>query len=146
MSVVKWGGEIQKLQNWMTVWGILSPGKQAMKRACQGEKKTAQRRKGLPVRVLRIERRSNQQQIRKGRYFAYGRTVVYESWRSGAGIGRVQVLCLQNRAEAQWELKEKGLLKIDHIIPVAKGGQTVEDNLQTLCWKCNRAKSDKMIA
>ena len=38
------------------------------------------------------------------------------------------------------------LLEIDHIIPVAKGGETVEDNLQTLCWKCNRGKSDKMIA
>ena len=38
------------------------------------------------------------------------------------------------------------LLEIDHIIPVAKGGCTVEDNLQTLCWKCNRAKSDKIIA
>lgn len=38
------------------------------------------------------------------------------------------------------------LLEIDHIIPVAKGGETVEDNLQTLCWKCNRAKSDKIIA
>lgn len=37
------------------------------------------------------------------------------------------------------------LLEIDHIIPVAKGGRTVEDNLQTLCWKCNRAKSDKVI-
>ena len=37
------------------------------------------------------------------------------------------------------------LLEIDHIIPVAKGGCTVEDNLQTLCWKCNRAKSDKII-
>lgn len=37
------------------------------------------------------------------------------------------------------------LLEIDHIIPVAKGGCTVEENLQTLCWKCNRAKSDKLI-
>ena len=37
------------------------------------------------------------------------------------------------------------LLEIDHIIPVAKGGRTEEDNLQTLCWKCNRAKSDKII-
>ena len=37
------------------------------------------------------------------------------------------------------------LLEIDHIIPVSKGGRTVEDNLQTLCWKCNRAKSNKII-
>lgn len=37
------------------------------------------------------------------------------------------------------------LLEIDHIIPVAKGGCTMEDNLQTLCWKCNRTKSDKII-
>ena len=37
------------------------------------------------------------------------------------------------------------LLEIDHIIPVAKGGCTVKENLQTLCWKCNRAKSSKII-
>ena len=36
------------------------------------------------------------------------------------------------------------LLEIDHIIPVSKGGCTIEDNLQTLCWKCNRAKSNKV--
>lgn len=38
------------------------------------------------------------------------------------------------------------LLEIDHIIPIAKGGCTVEDNLQTLCWKCNRSKSDKVMS
>lgn len=37
------------------------------------------------------------------------------------------------------------LLEIDHIIPVAKGGRTSEENLQTLCWKCNRAKGDKIL-
>lgn len=37
------------------------------------------------------------------------------------------------------------LLEIDHIIPVSKGGYTVEENLQTLCWKCNRSKSNKII-
>ena len=37
------------------------------------------------------------------------------------------------------------LLEIDHIIPVSKGGYTEEGNLQTLCWKCNRAKSSKLI-
>ncbi len=37
------------------------------------------------------------------------------------------------------------LLEIDHIVPVAKGGCTTEENLQTLCWKCNRSKSDKIM-
>lgn len=37
------------------------------------------------------------------------------------------------------------LLEIDHIIPVSKGGLSTEDNLQTLCWKCNRSKSDKIL-
>jgi len=37
------------------------------------------------------------------------------------------------------------LLEIDHIIPLAKGGITREDNLQTLCWRCNRSKGAKII-
>ncbi len=37
------------------------------------------------------------------------------------------------------------LLEIDHIIPVTKGGFTEEGNLQTLCWKCNRSKSNKVV-
>lgn len=35
-------------------------------------------------------------------------------------------------------------LQIDHIIPVAKGGKTVESNLRVLCSKCNGSKSDKI--
>lgn len=37
------------------------------------------------------------------------------------------------------------LLEIDHIIPLSKGGITSEDNLQTLCWRCNRRKSNKIF-
>lgn len=37
------------------------------------------------------------------------------------------------------------LLEIDHIIPLSRGGLTTESNLQTLCWKCNRAKGSKIL-
>ncbi len=33
-------------------------------------------------------------------------------------------------------------LHVDHIVPWSKGGETVIDNLQTLCSKCNLGKSD----
>lgn len=36
-------------------------------------------------------------------------------------------------------------LHIDHIIPISKGGKSVESNLRVLCSKCNGSKSDKII-
>ena len=38
------------------------------------------------------------------------------------------------------------LLEVDHIIPVSKGGLSAEKNLQTLCWRCNRTKSNKLAS
>lgn len=39
---------------------------------------------------------------------------------------------------------EEGVtLHVDHIIPIAKGGKSVLNNLQTLCERCNLGKSDK---
>lgn len=35
-------------------------------------------------------------------------------------------------------------LEVDHIIPVSKGGKTEMSNLQTLCERCNRGKSNKL--
>ena len=35
-------------------------------------------------------------------------------------------------------------LHVDHIIPIAKGGKSVESNLRTLCDRCNIGKSDKI--
>lgn len=37
-------------------------------------------------------------------------------------------------------------LEIDHIMPIAKGGKTHPNNLQTLCKKCNMEKSDTIEA
>ena len=34
-------------------------------------------------------------------------------------------------------------LHVDHIIPIAKGGKTVPENLQTLCQDCNLGKGTK---
>ena len=36
------------------------------------------------------------------------------------------------------------LLEVDHIVPVSKGGLSSPANLQTLCWRCNRSKSNKL--
>ena len=36
-------------------------------------------------------------------------------------------------------------LEMDHIVPVSKGGKTEESNLQTLCRRCNRTKSRKLV-
>jgi hypothetical protein len=35
-------------------------------------------------------------------------------------------------------------LEVDHIVPVADGGSDALDNLQTLCFKCNRGKRDSI--
>lgn len=44
------------------------------------------------------------------------------------------------------EQQEHLLLEVDHIIPVSKGGLSTEENLQTLCWRCNRSKSNKILS
>jgi HNH endonuclease len=38
------------------------------------------------------------------------------------------------------------LLEVDHVIPLSKGGLSTLENLQTLCWRCNRAKSNKVAS
>ncbi|MBD2676327.1 MULTISPECIES: HNH endonuclease [Nostoc] len=35
-------------------------------------------------------------------------------------------------------------LTIDHIIPLARGGQNDMSNLQTLCLACNQQKTDRI--
>lgn len=47
-------------------------------------------------------------------------------------------------AECGEVFRTREFLQIDHIIPMAKGGLTVPENLQVLCRTCNMRKSDKL--
>lgn len=40
--------------------------------------------------------------------------------------------------------QNRAVLEVDHIIPIAKGGKSTPDNLQTLCHRCNVRKGDKL--
>ena len=62
---------------------------------------------------------------------------------------RFKVLAIDNfkcRACGASPAKDPSVkLHVDHIIPWSKGGETVIENLQTLCSKCNLGKSDLML-
>ena len=46
--------------------------------------------------------------------------------------------------EEIWRESYKKLATVDHIIPLFNGGTNDDINLQTLCWRCNCGKRDKM--
>jgi hypothetical protein len=37
------------------------------------------------------------------------------------------------------------VLHVDHVVAVAQGGKTCEENLVTACWDCNIGKTDKIL-
>ncbi len=42
--------------------------------------------------------------------------------------------------------RSASLREVDHIIPLSRGGSSEEDNLQTLCKRCNRKKLNRHVA
>ena len=46
--------------------------------------------------------------------------------------------------EHKLDIPDLSLLAIDHIYPVARGGETKIENLQVLCRKCNSKKRDRV--
>lgn len=55
-----------------------------------------------------------------------------------------KLLKLQNKKCAYCETCVKSSYHVDHIVPIAKGGKHVPDNLQILCPPCNLRKSSIM--
>lgn len=43
------------------------------------------------------------------------------------------------------QILERTALEVDHIVPIALGGDDEDDNLQTLCVRCNRRKGARFI-
>lgn len=52
--------------------------------------------------------------------------------------------CQNSRCRASIAHEPHLLLEVDHVVPVSRGGLSTPENLQTLCWRCNRTKSNKM--
>lgn len=56
---------------------------------------------------------------------------------------RAKLLCEYCHTSEQWQYVS---FTVDHVIPLAKGGQTTLDNLALACFHCNRRKSDLVTA
>lgn len=78
----------------------------------------------------------------------YGRKSVWHSRFAGAKdiSGPMQYEVLK-RAKGRCELcgvsRDAKALQVDHIVPRSKGGLTVLENLQALCYTCNAQKQNK---
>jgi hypothetical protein len=56
---------------------------------------------------------------------------------------RANFLCEYCHTDENWQYV---LFSIDHIVPVAEGGEDQLENLALACFHCNRHKSNKQIA
>lgn len=67
-----------------------------------------------------------------------------DSGKTAGGVSEsVRQAVFDRDGRACKECKSTDDLSIDHIVPRSKGGSHDEDNLQTLCRRCNSAKSNR---
>jgi hypothetical protein len=66
------------------------------------------------------------------------------NWRLRARV-LIRDACLCQMCGASPAKNPDVVLHVDHIMPWTKGGETVEDNLQTLCSVCNIGKSNLIV-
>jgi len=65
------------------------------------------------------------------------------NWRLRAAI-LIRDNCICKMCGASPAKKPDVELHVDHIIPYSKGGETLEENLRTLCAKCNIGRSNQI--
>ena len=66
------------------------------------------------------------------------------NWRLRAKI-LIRDSCICQMCGARPAKDPEITLHVDHIKPYSKGGETIEENLRTLCNRCNIGKSDMVI-
>lgn len=59
-------------------------------------------------------------------------------------LDRDSYTCQNPGCGASVHVEPNLLLEVDHIIPISKGGTSEPENLQALCWRCNRSKGSRM--
>lgn len=78
---------------------------------------------------------------------AEGFTETKEGRRQTRSIPRDVLLRVVRRDDGTCQKCSKKILdkeiEIDHVIPISRGGATIESNLRTLCSKCNKSKGNR---
>lgn len=82
-------------------------------------------------------------------FSAEGFTETKEARRRTRSIPRDAIIRVVRRDSSTCQICSKKLLdkdiEIDHIIPLSRGGATIESNLRVLCFKCNRERGPKSL-
>ena len=76
-----------------------------------------------------------QKQTRRAKKYGNGGSYTAKEWRDLCDKYGNKCLCCGKETK----------LTIDHVIPVTKGGTSYIENIQPLCFSCNRHKSTKII-
>lgn len=68
----------------------------------------------------------------------------YEGYYSKVGVSRIQRERLFQKYPECLCCGSFNNLTVDHVIPICKGGSSEDENLQTLCRKCNNLKGNRI--
>ena len=91
-------------------------------------------------RVARERGTATVTRLEYDQYGQFGATTALRNFKTWNVAVQAAGLCGDSPAK-----NPDAVLHVDHILPWSKGGETVEENLQTLCSVCNIGKSDLIV-